>query len=158
MRRATALAAVFAICIPLSTVNVHAIDPPSIKPLKEEDIVKVSSSFGDRIHPILKKRMHHNGIDFVVPLGSPVLATADGIVRTAGAKGAYGIRIEIEHDSEYTSRYAQLSEVLVEPGREVKKGDIIGYSGNSGQSTGPHLHYEVLRNGTPVNPADYFTL
>ncbi|PLX25588.1 MAG: hypothetical protein C0599_00400 [Salinivirgaceae bacterium] len=132
---------------------------PSIKPIKDNQIVKISSGYGMRIHPITKEMKKHNGVDFVAKMGTPVIATADGrvIEKTFKEQGkGYGRYIAIQHDNVYVSVYTQLSGFNVEVGDNVKKGDVIGYVGSSGISTGPHLHYEVHKNGERVNPADYF--
>lgn len=132
---------------------------PSIKPIKEEQILYFASGFGKRIHPITKKVMMHNGVDFAAKMGTPVIATADGrvIKKTFKEQGkGHGRYIAIQHDNVYVSVYTQLSKFNVEVGDEVKQGDVIGYVGSSGLSTGPHLHYEVHKNGERVNPADYY--
>jgi beta-lactamase regulating signal transducer with metallopeptidase domain len=132
---------------------------PSIKPVRDEDLIKISSGYGMRIHPITKKKKMHKGVDFVAKMGTPVIATADGriIKKTFEQEGkGYGRYIAIQHDNVYVSVYTQLSKFNVEVGDVVKQGDVIGYVGSSGISTGPHLHYEVHKNGERVNPADYF--
>lgn len=133
---------------------------PSIFPVKEIDGVKISSGFGMRMHPIKKEQMMHNAVDIKAPERTPVFTTADGLVRkvkqnhTEG-KG-YGRYIIIDHEDGYSTLYAQLSGYNVKEGAVVKQGDIIGYVGSSGVSTGPHLHYEVMKDGENVNPEDYF--
>ena len=132
---------------------------PCISPV-EKDKIKVTSGYGMRIHPIYKKEMMHEGIDLAAAEGTPVVATADGIIKeivdeNRDPKG-YGKFIVIIHDQTYMTMYAQLSEVLVKEKQSVKKGEIIGRVGKSGLSTAPHLHYEVWKNNEKVNPADYF--
>ncbi len=132
---------------------------PCMMPV-EKDKVKVTSGYGMRMHPLYKKEMMHSGIDLAAPLGTPVMATADGMVKEIAdeihdPKG-YGKFIVIVHDQTYATIYAQLSEVLIEEKQSVKKGEIIGRVGQSGLSTAPHLHYEVWKNNEKVNPADYF--
>lgn len=127
---------------------------PAIKPVPGG----VISGFGMRMHPIKNIRKMHTGIDLQANTGTPVHAAGDGIVQLAGqSRGGYGIQVEINHgDYGYMTKYAHLSEILVKPGDEVKRGDVIGYSGNTGLSKGPHLHYEVIREGRKIDPIDYF--
>ncbi|HPJ45038.1 MAG TPA: peptidoglycan DD-metalloendopeptidase family protein [Tenuifilaceae bacterium] len=127
---------------------------PSIKPL---DKISVSVDFGVTfLNPFTKKEVTHNGIDFRAPLGTPVKATANGVVAKAMEKGNWGNLVVIQHGEEHQTWYAHLNEYIVKEGDTVKKGQVIGYVGNSGQSTGPHLHYMVMKNGEAVNPNDYF--
>jgi murein DD-endopeptidase MepM/ murein hydrolase activator NlpD len=131
-------------------------DPPSINPLAGD--FEISSAFGMRHHPIQKKEKMHKGVDFKAPEGTPVVATADGVVvktKFTEAGFGYGKHIVIQHDDHYQTLYAQLSEMDVKEGDVVKKGQVIGKVGSSGQSTAPHLHYEVLKDGTPQNPENY---
>jgi murein DD-endopeptidase MepM/ murein hydrolase activator NlpD len=115
-----------------------------------------SESFGMRLHPILKINKMHNGIDIVNQFGSPVKATGKGKVVFAGAKGGYGLTVEIDHGFGYQTVYAHLSKINVREGQIVNRNQMIGKSGNSGLSSGPHLHYEVLHNGQNLNPAEFF--
>lgn len=129
---------------------------PSISPIKSSDLVRLSSSFGMRTHPIKKTKQLHKGVDFACPLGTEVMATADGTVTGIDNKPeGYGKLVTITHSNGYKSRYAQLSEFKVKKGDEVKKGDVIALSGNSGMSTAPHLHYEVTLMDKHVNPIDF---
>jgi murein DD-endopeptidase MepM/ murein hydrolase activator NlpD len=130
-------------------------DPPSAVPLNEK--YKISSGFGMRMHPVLKVKKRHFGVDLVAPMGTAVHATADGEVIKVSYHKGYGNHIVIKHDDVYESLYAQLSETKVEVGQKVKKGDIIGAVGSSGMSTAPHLHYEVIENGSRVDPKSFFT-
>jgi len=116
---------------------------------------RISSRFGLRRHPILGYSKMHKGIDFAARKGTPIFAAGAGIVNYSGWKGAYGRYIKIKHNSQYQTAYAHLSKISskVKKGRRVKQGDIIGYVGSTGRSTGPHLHYEVLRAGKQVNPS-----
>lgn len=126
---------------------------PSIRPIPTDCI----SGFGDRFHPILKVRKFHPGIDFGAPKRSPVYATADGVVvSTSNTANGYGLAVDIQHGFGYETKYAHLSEVKVQPGQKVKRGDLIALTGNSGLSKGPHLHYEIKINGEKVDPVDYF--
>lgn len=128
---------------------------PAILPVEGGRVI---SGFGMRMHPILKFKRMHTGIDIQAGKGTPIYAAADGEVKLARtARGGYGKQIEINHGlSRYTTRYAHLSEILVKKGQEVKRGDLIGYSGNTGLSSGPHLHYEISRDGRKVDPLDFF--
>ncbi len=112
----------------------------------------LTSGFGMRSHPMLGRRRAHSGIDLAAPAGSPIVATSDGQVSWADWAGGYGIAVAVEHGGGYQTRYGHMSRVNVAPGQNVRKGDIIGYVGSTGMSTGPHLHYEVRVNGQAVNP------
>ena len=100
-------------------------------------------------------RGFHQGVDLAVPRGSPVWATADGEVVFAGRDGRYGRTVVIDHGNGYRTRYAHLKKIETERGKRVRRGDVVGRVGKSGRASGPHLHYEVLRNGTPVDPRPY---
>lgn len=130
---------------------------PIILPIKIKDWNQIVSGVGYRIDPVYKIRNFHAGIDIVCDIGTNVYATADGRVVFAGNNGnGYGFHIIIEHNNGYQTLYAHLSEVLVNEGQFVERGAIIGRSGNSGKSVGPHLHYEILLNGVHQNPLNYF--
>ncbi len=119
----------------------------------------IVSGFGSRLHPILGVHRMHDGLDFLVRMGSPVAAAGDGVVRRVGGGGGYGIHVEIEHPATgYTTFYAHLSEIPegIEPGAPIERNEVIAYSGNTGRSTGPHLHYEVRRGGRAINPVHLF--
>jgi len=129
-------------------------DPPSRSPLGAD--FKITSGFGERFHPIKKVNKFHKGIDFKAPIGTPVYATADGIIlKTESKETGYGNRIIIQHDEQFESHYGQLSEIQVTEGQKVEKGDLIGLVGSSGASTAPHLHYEIRKDGKVLNPEDY---
>lgn len=115
----------------------------------------LTSSFGMRSHPVLGGMRKHSGIDLAAPTGTPVYATADGVVSRADWFSSYGLYISIEHGASLQTRYAHLSRLAVANGDVVKKGDLIGYVGSTGRSTGPHLHYEVRVDGVAVNPIPY---
>ncbi|MDQ7031511.1 MAG: M23 family metallopeptidase [Desulfonauticus sp.] len=115
----------------------------------------VSSGFGYRISPFTGQREFHKGLDISGPVGTPIIAPANGEVIFVGHNGGYGLSIVINHGNGITTRYAHLQKSLVKKGDKVKRGEIIAYMGNSGRSTGPHLHYEVRINGLPVNPLKY---
>jgi murein DD-endopeptidase MepM/ murein hydrolase activator NlpD len=112
----------------------------------------VSSSFGLRVHPILGSHRFHRGVDLRAGSGTPIRASADGRVTFAGWNGGYGRQVMIDHGRGLASMYAHMSRMAARPGSQVRRGEIIGYVGSTGLSTGPHLHYEVLQNGKPVNP------
>jgi murein DD-endopeptidase MepM/ murein hydrolase activator NlpD len=131
---------------------------PNINPIEQSDIEKISSTFGERVHPVTHEKKMHNGIDFVAAKGTKVMATADGkVVSTIQSKTGYGNFIIIQHENNVTTLYAQLDKILVEAGREVSQKDIIGTVGSSGTSTGPHLHYEVMVNDVKVDPKPYLS-
>lgn len=114
---------------------------------------KVSSHFNPRrLNPVTKRVAPHNGVDYAMPIGTPLLAVGDGTVIAAKRDGAAGNYITIKHNSQYTTRYMHLKSIHVKPGEKVKRGQKIGLSGNTGRSTGPHLHYEIWINGKAVNP------
>lgn len=130
---------------------------PAIQPVSNTELKRLASGFGFRIHPIYKVKKMHEGTDFSVKTGTPVYATGDGTIRwTKSAFGGYGKQIEINHGFGFRTKYAHLSEFRVKKGQKVKRGEIIGYSGNTGGSTAPHLHYEVILEGKKVNPVNYF--
>ena len=113
---------------------------------------RITSSFGMRVHPILRFARMHRGIDFGASWGTPIHAAADGQVSRAGWAGGYGRQVRIAHGEGMATSYSHMSRMVVEPGTFVRQGQLIGYVGSSGLSTGPHLHYEVLRHGHAVNP------
>jgi len=113
----------------------------------------LTSGFGIRQHPILGTLRAHNGVDLAATYGSPIVATASGVVSTAGWSGGYGLLVSLDHGSGLQTRYGHMSRVNVAPGQQVQKGDVIGYVGSTGMSTGPHLHYEIRINGQAINPA-----
>ena len=115
----------------------------------------LTSDYGMRTHPVLGGRRRHNGVDLAAPTGTPIYATADGIVSRADRFSTYGLYVSIEHGASLQTRFAHMSRIAVSAGERVKKGDIIGYVGSTGRSTGPHLHYEVRVDGQPVNPIPY---
>ncbi len=115
----------------------------------------MSSPFGERVDPISGKKAWHEGMDFAGANGSDVVAVANGVVIFAGERSGYGKMIEISHGSDLRTRYGHHQEVLVHAGQSVKRGDVIGLMGSSGRSTGPRVHFEVLKSGKPVNPAKY---
>jgi murein DD-endopeptidase MepM/ murein hydrolase activator NlpD len=130
---------------------------PAIQPVQNKDLKRMASGYGMRIHPILKTRRMHWGMDFTAKTGTPIYATADGIVKHAGWKAnGYGKHVVINHGFGYETLYGHMSKVAVKNGQHVKRGQIIGYVGNTGLSAGPHCHYEVHVNGKKVNPINYY--
>ncbi len=113
---------------------------------------RISSRYGMRRHPILKYRRMHSGLDFKARHGEPIYAASDGVVQYAGRKGGFGKYVKIRHGGGLASGYAHMSRIAVSSGRRVRRGQIIGYVGSTGLSTGPHLHYELYRGGRPINP------
>ena len=126
---------------------------PSIRPVEEGYL---NSTFGYRNDPIDNVKRFHQGQDITVKTGTPIYAPADGIVKRAYYAGGFGNHIKLQHGAGYTTLYAHLSKIKVKHGQKVKRGDIIGLTGNTGRSTAPHLHYEIHHNGKPQNPLDYF--
>jgi murein DD-endopeptidase MepM/ murein hydrolase activator NlpD len=113
----------------------------------------VTSGFKmDRMHPILRRVLPHTGVDLAAGYGTPVHATADGVVAFASVRGGYGNLVEVQHPNGLATRYAHLSRIAVPRGLTVRQGDVVGYVGQSGLATGPHLHYEVRQRGQPVDP------
>jgi hypothetical protein len=126
---------------------------PAIKPM---DGFYSNHDFGMRFHPILHIFRKHEGVDIINEIGTPIYATAEGVVEFTGRQGGYGLALEINHGFSLKTLYGHLSEILVREGQRVKRGELIARSGNSGLSNGPHLHYEVRMNGVAQNPTDYF--
>lgn len=131
---------------------------PAIQPISNQDLRRIGSYFGPRMDPFYKVQKFHEGIDFSAPVGTEIYATGNGVIEYAGraAKGGYGNLIVINHGYTYETHYAHLSRIFVKPGQKIQRGQIIGYVGNTGKSTSPHLHYEVHKNGVPVNPIYFF--
>lgn len=148
------IGATIAASILMTVFNLGAQDPPSINPLSDNAIV--SSAFGFRISPLTGKNQRHRGIDFRCKMGTPIKSTGKGtVIKVEDLETGYGKKIEIEHDDHYITIYAHLSQINVKEGQEVEIGEVIGLSGDSGYSTAPHLHYEVIMDGDPVDPAHY---
>lgn len=125
---------------------------PSRNPLAQD---RMTSTFGMREHPILGGRRAHKGVDLAAPVGTPIYATADGTVSRASWFSGYGLFVSLEHGAEMQTRYGHMSRLNVAEGQRVHKGDVIGFVGSTGNSTGPHLHYEVRVDGAAVNPLAY---
>ena len=130
---------------------------PAIIPVKESEIRQISSYFGYRTDPIYKVSKFHSGIDFASAIGTEVFATGDGVVdRVEHNHWGYGNLITVDHGYGYKTNYAHLSKFAVKKGQKVKRGQVIGFVGNTGKSTGSHLHYEVLKNDKPIDPIHFF--
>jgi murein DD-endopeptidase MepM/ murein hydrolase activator NlpD len=130
---------------------------PAIQPISNKQLIALASGFGLRIHPVYKVKKMHNGIDFAASMGTPIYATADGTVIKVDVKfSGYGKMVEIDHGFGYRTRYAHMHDFTVKKGQHVKRGDLIGYVGNTGLSTAPHLHYEIFINDQRVDPVHYF--
>ena len=129
---------------------------PAIQPVKNDDLKRMASGFGMRMHPFYKYRKMHNGMDFSAPLNTEVFATGNATVVKAQRSSGFGNLIILDHGFGYETYYAHLSDFNVKPGQKVKRGEVIGFVGNSGLSTAPHLHYEVHKNGEVVNPINFY--
>ena len=129
---------------------------PAIQPVANKDLKRTSSGYGYRIHPIYQTRIFHEGMDFSCDIGTPVYATADGVIKKAKWESGYGYTVLIDHGYGYETRYAHLKSFKVRAGQKVVRGETIALSGNSGRSSGPHVHYEVLQRGRHMNPAHYY--
>lgn len=131
---------------------------PAIQPILNKDLTRIASGYGWRIHPIYRIKKKHEGMDFTAPTGTDIYATGDGNVIYAGWKQGYGNTVIIDHGFGYKTIYGHMSKIKVKDGQAVKRADIIGLVGSTGNSTGPHLHYEVRKNDIPVNPLNYYFL
>ncbi len=130
---------------------------PAIQPVRNTDLKRRIGGFGWRIDPIYRTRMMHSGLDFTADRGTEVYATGDGVVEVVESKRwGYGKSIVINHGFGYKTLYAHLSKFEVKQGQKIKRGELIGLIGSTGKSTGPHLHYEVIKDGVKVNPVGYF--
>lgn len=130
---------------------------PAIQPVSNKNLNRVASGFGYRVDPLYKDYRLHAGLDFAAPSGTPIYATADGVVQAAGfSTDGYGNKVVINHGYGYQTLYGHMVRVKARPGQSVKRGEVIGYIGSTGKSTGPHCHYEVIKRGTKVDPVYYF--
>lgn len=130
---------------------------PAIQPVSNKDLTRIASGFGYRIDPIYKTMKMHEGLDFTAPTGTPIYATADGIVTTAGnTSNGFGNHVVINHGYGYETLYGHMVRVKARAGQAVKRGEVIGYVGSTGKSTGPHCHYEVHKNGQKIDPVYFF--
>jgi len=130
---------------------------PAIQPVSNKDLSRMASGYGPRIHPIYKTKKFHAGMDFSAKTGTPIYATGDGIVsKVSKSRRGYGNHVIIKHGFGYKSLYAHMQKYIVRKGQKVKRGEIIGYVGNTGTSVAPHLHYEVHKNGKKINPVNFY--
>ncbi len=131
---------------------------PAIQPISNQELTRLASGFGMRMHPIYKARRRHYGIDFSAIKGTPIYATGDGVVKLAKPslrKTGYGNQVEVDHGYGYITKYAHMQMFVVRKGQNVKRGQLIGYVGNSGGSTAPHCHYEIIKDGIKIDPIQY---
>ncbi|MGE9616652.1 MAG: M23 family metallopeptidase [Solitalea-like symbiont of Acarus siro] len=129
---------------------------PAIQPIANKNLKRVASGYGYRVHPIYKTLKFHSGMDFSAPTGTSIYATGDGVLIKAGKVRGYGNTVLIDHGYGYKRLYGHRSKIIARAGRSVKRGQVIGDVGSTGQSTGPHLHYEVRKNNHPVKTIDYY--
>ena len=130
---------------------------PAIQPVKNEDLKRMASGYGWRSDPFTKARKMHRGMDFSAPKGTPVYATGDGkVIRADNGSSGYGKHIRIDHGYGYKTLYGHLSKYNVDRGQKVKRGDLIGFVGNTGRSEAPHLHYEVWKEEERINPINFY--
>ena len=131
---------------------------PAIQPISNRNLKRTASGYGYRIDPVYNVRKFHKGMDFSCDKNTPIYATADGVITSAKWRSGYGYTVEIDHGYGYRTLYAHLIDenFIVKPGQKVVRGEKIALSGNSGKSTGPHLHYEVIHKGEHVNPINYY--
>lgn len=129
---------------------------PYVQPISNKDLTRTASGWGWRIHPIYKIKKFHYGLDFTSPIGTEVYSTGDGVIEEVERSyRGYGNKIVVDHGFGFKTLYAHLNDFNVTVGQKVKRGDVIGFVGNTGTSTAPHLHYEIIRNGEKVNPIYY---
>ncbi|HTE26365.1 M23 family metallopeptidase [Flavitalea sp.] len=130
---------------------------PAIQPISNKELKRVASGFGYRIDPVYKTVRFHAGLDFTAPQGTPIYATANGVAKVAGNAGnGYGNYVILDHGYGYETLYGHMFKVKIKNSTRVKRGEIIGYVGSTGKSTGPHCHYEVHKNGRPIDPVYFF--
>lgn len=129
---------------------------PAIQPISNKNLKQTASGYGQRIDPVYGTVAFHSGMDFSCDVGTPVYATADGVVKSADWESGYGMTVEIEHGYGYQTRYCHLSSYRCRVGQQVKRGELIALSGSTGKSTGPHVHYEVVQRGQKVNPVNFY--
>ena len=129
---------------------------PAIQPVLNKNLKHMASGFGWRVDPVYHIRRFHEGMDFSAPVGTDIFATGNGTVTLAGWRQGYGQTVEIDHGFGYSTLYAHCHKLFVRPGQKVKRGDVIALVGNTGKSTGPHVHYEVHYNGRPIDPRNFY--
>jgi len=128
---------------------------PAIQPIKKGE-GRIVSGYGMRYHPILKYRRMHHGIDISAPSGTPIFATGDGTIKSVGRNGGYGKTVVIDHGYGYQTLYGHMKTIIVKKYKKVRRGEIIGYVGNTGLSRAPHVHYEIIYNKKKIDPVNYF--
>jgi len=130
---------------------------PAIQPIANKNLTRVASGFGYRIDPVYKTKKLHTGMDFTAPRGTEIYATGNGIaIEIKKSKRGYGNHVTLDHGYGYKTLYAHMNKILVRKGQKVKRGEVIGYVGNTGKSLGPHLHYEVIKNSRKINPVNFY--
>jgi murein DD-endopeptidase MepM/ murein hydrolase activator NlpD len=130
---------------------------PAIQPISNKDLKRFASGYGMRIHPVYKTPMMHWGVDFTAPVGTEIYCTGNGkVVDINFERRGLGYHVVVDHGYGYQTVYAHMSKVKVKKGQKVNRGEVLGYVGNTGTSTGPHLHYEVVKNGKRINPINFF--
>jgi murein DD-endopeptidase MepM/ murein hydrolase activator NlpD len=130
---------------------------PAIQPVSNKDLKRIASGFGYRIDPVYKTVKLHPGLDFTAPAGTPIYATADGVIELAGNRGdGYGNVVIINHGFGYKTLYGHMYRIKARSGQRVVRGEVIGWVGSTGKSTGPHCHYEVIKNGNKIDPIYFF--
>ena len=130
---------------------------PAIQPVSNKDLRRMASGYGVRMHPIYKRKKMHTGMDFSAETGTEIYATGDGVIKRAiHSNRGYGNHVIVNHGYGYQTLYAHMSKFIVKEGQEIKRGEVIGYVGNTGTSVASHLHYEVIKNGEKVNPINFY--
>ena len=130
---------------------------PAIQPVSNKNLSRMASGFGPRIDPIYKTKKFHAGMDFSAKTGTPIYATGNGkVIKVRKSRKGYGNHVKVDHGYGYVTLYAHMQKYIVKKGQKVKRGEVIGYVGNTGKSVAPHLHYEVHKNGKKVNPVNFF--
>jgi murein DD-endopeptidase MepM/ murein hydrolase activator NlpD len=130
---------------------------PAIQPISNQELKRMASGFGYRMHPIYKTRKLHTGMDFTAPTGTEIFSTGNGVIKkVVNSKRGYGHHIVIDHGFGYETLYAHMSKFNVIRGQKIRRGDVIGYVGSTGTSTAPHLHYEVHKDNRKINPINFY--
>lgn len=140
----------------VKTQEVKMENIPAIQPVLNKDLKRMASGYGWRIDPVYHIRRFHSGMDFSAPVGTDIFATGNGVVTFTGWRQGYGETVEVDHGFGYMTRYAHCSKLVARRGQKVKRGDVIAKVGNTGKSTGPHLHYEVHFNGKAIDPRNFY--
>lgn len=140
----------------VKTQEVKMENIPAIQPVLNKDLKRMASGYGWRIDPVYHVRRFHSGMDFSAPVGTDIYATGNGTITFTGWRQGYGETVEVDHGFGYTTRYAHCYKILARRGQKVKRGDVIALVGNTGKSTGPHVHYEVHYNGKAIDPRNFY--